>query len=697
MEKINLGYSLKNIPVPSKDSYTKNMLGMVENFLRRVRWKAHWFNQETTATEYNTYGFGSENVPSADQHLTNFENDMYDMVHSLKFRTIRNPFLNKLSSDARTINNSKEVYVPADKTTNLYKLPPQDYKKLLHDNITAKYKKTNIQQQTRIDREAKKIAGNLGLDDRIEQYAKNNAFITLKDHKENFENNPKCRLLNPAKSEIGIISRHLLQRINNELRNTLPVRQWKNSSDVIAFFEGAEKTGCKFVQFDIVEFYPSITERLLSDALNFARQHVNITSKEIDTIQHARKSLLFTDDKPWIKRDGTLFDVTMGSYDGAEVCDLIGLYLLTGLKQKFENLDMGLYRDDGLGIYKNLPGPEAERTKKKIIQHFNANGLQITIDFNMTRVNFLDATFDINNGKYCPYRKPNDNPLYIHKDSNHPLSITKQLPAMIQRRISDISSDVNEFDKAKDIYNKALKDSGYRDEITYTNTPTQRRRTRRRKIIWFNPPYNKAVETNIGKKFIAIIKKHFTRRHKYHKIFNTNTLKISYSCTPNMKSIITKHNKKLLSQPTATDDARKCNCPREVTCPLNGNCLAKAIVYRGEVVSETETKEYTGLTEPKWKSRFANHLSSFRNAEKKNSTSLAKYIWDLKDKNIPYEIKWTLHKQAFPYKCGTRKCDLCPPMSIITSAIIDIGASAYLKYIQISKNVFLFFMLVYWF
>ena len=126
-----------------------------------------------------------------------------------------------------------------------------------------------------------------------------------------------------------------------------------------------------------------------------------------------------------------------------------------------------------------------------------------------------------------------------------------------------------------------------------------------------------------------------------------------------MKSIITKHNKKLLSQPTATDDARKCNCPREVTCPLNGNCLAKAIVYRGEVVSETETKEYTGLTEPKWKSRFANHLSSFRNAEKKNSTSLAKYIWDLKDKNIPYEIKWTLHKQAFPYKCGTRKCDLC--------------------------------------
>ena len=89
----------------------------------------------------------------------------------------------------------------------------------------------------------------------------------------------------------------------------------------------------------------------------------------------------------------------MGSNDGAEVCDLVGLYLLIGLKRKFENLDLGLYRDDGLGIYNDLPGPEAEHTKKKIIQHFSANGLQITINFNMTRVNFLDVTLDINRAK----------------------------------------------------------------------------------------------------------------------------------------------------------------------------------------------------------------------------------------------------------------------------------------------------------
>ena len=113
----------------------------------------------------------------------------------------------------------------------------------------------------------------------------------------------------------------------------------------------------------------------------------------------------------------------------------------------------------------------------------------------MTRVNFLNVTLDINTEKYWPYRKPNDVPLYIHKDSNHPSSITKQLPSMIQRRISDISSDRDEFNKTKDIYNKALKDSGYKEEINYQATPTARKHTRRRKIIWFNPPYNAAVES----------------------------------------------------------------------------------------------------------------------------------------------------------------------------------------------------------
>ena len=104
-----------------------------------------------------------------------------------------------------------------------------------------------------------------------------NCFITLKDHKENFVNNPQTRLLNPAKNEIGRISKDILDQINKELRNTLQLNQWKNTKDVISWFKEIEnKPRCKFILFDIKEFYPSIKESLLKNALDFAKQHVRI-------------------------------------------------------------------------------------------------------------------------------------------------------------------------------------------------------------------------------------------------------------------------------------------------------------------------------------------------------------------------------------------------------------------------------------
>ena len=85
---------------------------------------------------------------------------------------------------------------------------------MLHDNVTAVYKKTTAKTKDKINHDASSIAKKLQLDSRIEQMAEREPFITIKDHKPNFENNTKCRLINPAKSEIGVISRHHLQQIN---------------------------------------------------------------------------------------------------------------------------------------------------------------------------------------------------------------------------------------------------------------------------------------------------------------------------------------------------------------------------------------------------------------------------------------------------------------------------------------------------
>ena len=264
------------------------------------------------------------------------------------------------------------------------------------------------------------------------------AFITLKDHKENFVNKPTCRLIKPSKPEIGQISKQLVEEINRKLVNIKEVNQWKNISSVLQWFERlANKSDLAFICFDVVEFYPSISEALLNRALDFASEHLNISACERQTIINSKHSLLFSEGHPWEKRNSTSnFDVTMGSYDGAETCELVGCYLLSQLKQ-LPGIEIGLYRDDGLAVLNQTPR-EIERAKKEICQIFARKNLKITIEANKKVVNFLDVTLDLNTGKCKPYTKPLSTPLYVHGQSNHPPNIIRNIPEAINRRLSSI-------------------------------------------------------------------------------------------------------------------------------------------------------------------------------------------------------------------------------------------------------------------
>ena len=115
--------------------------------------------------------------------------------------------------------------------------------------------------------------------------------------------------------------------------------------------------------FDVVEFYPSITPQLMKAALDFAAAYVNITSEEWQIIEHAKDSILVGNKEIWKKKSNQLFDVTMGSHDRAETCELIGLYLLNQIKDL--NGNFGLYRDDGLGVIKATP-KQIENAKKQL-------------------------------------------------------------------------------------------------------------------------------------------------------------------------------------------------------------------------------------------------------------------------------------------------------------------------------------------
>ena len=168
-----------------------------------------------------------------------------------------------------------------------------------------------------------------------------------------------------------------------------------------------------------------------------------------------------------------MFDVTMGSFDGAEVCELIGLFLLNNLSEKYGKDNVRLYRDDGLVLLRNASGPQSERTRKDITREFKKQGLNISISTNLKICNFVDVTLNLTDGTYYPYRKPNNETLYIDRNSNHPLTIIKHLPAAIGRRISDISSSKELFNKAKPHYESALKQSGHDEKLIYTERNPQ--------------------------------------------------------------------------------------------------------------------------------------------------------------------------------------------------------------------------------
>ena len=314
---------------------------------------------------------------------------------------------------------------------------------------------------------------------------------------------------------------------------------------------------------------------------------------------------------------------------------------------------------------------------------------------------------------------------------------------MIEKRLKTISSSKENFDQAVPAYNEALKNSGFRQTLSYEpddsrgreqiqrrevnemrrrememtvleeatdpdrterKIPTQhgdqagrmqentnresghesvngvqeddfnqqnrqsknkRNRQRKRRLIWFNPPYNQAVTTNIGKKFLELIDTHFgkERPDKLHKIFNRHTIKLSYSCGQNIKNIIKAHNSKILKQTrqqnTQTERQNMCNCQDKRTCPIPDKCRTKTVVYKATATTAANTKTYIGSTENSFKERYYGHKASMRDAKYRNSTTLSHYYWDCKDKGETPHIQWEILRTCKTYRPGTRKCDIC--------------------------------------
>ena len=118
--------------------------------------------------------------------------------------------------------------------------------------------------------------------------------------------------------------------------------------------------------------------------------------EEYSIIMHSSKILFVQNSELWMKKDGNEdFDVSMGCFDGADICDLVGSFIPNQLGSVIDKHDKGLHRDDSLGIFCEISKPMIERKKKVIVKTFKQCRLAIIIECNLKTGNFLDITFEL--------------------------------------------------------------------------------------------------------------------------------------------------------------------------------------------------------------------------------------------------------------------------------------------------------------
>ena len=132
---------------------------------------------------------------------------------------------------------------------------------------------------------------------------------------------------------------------------------------------------------------------------------------------------------------------------------------------------------------------------------------------------------------------------------------------------------------------------------------------------------------------------------------------------PSMEKLITAKNQSIFRKESRSSPstANACNCRQQNACPVRGKCLNKGIVYQAIVTREDSNDEssYVGLAEGKFKTRYANHNTSFRYEKYRNSTELSKHVWSLKDADVKFSIQWKILKKCKPYSAITKRCNLC--------------------------------------
>ena len=264
MDNYTPEYSPKNIPFPSYHVFRLALTEKIVDFVKRLRWKAFFYLdscKNTDDVKKDVYNLKSQNTPPNNRRLDSFETDLFKLIKMVKFKKVRNNFQMKLSKDIKEVKTSNYIWVRSDKSKNIYKIKPSKYQEILKSKITNNYKIDYNNTIEQINKDTSNFASRLQIEDRLGKFKKKEAYILFKDHKPNFENKLPTRLINPSKTELGRISKFIIQNIVNSVKKANHCNLRGNSYETIEWFRRIKnKSKATFIQFDIIDFYPSITK-----------------------------------------------------------------------------------------------------------------------------------------------------------------------------------------------------------------------------------------------------------------------------------------------------------------------------------------------------------------------------------------------------------------------------------------------------
>ena len=142
MEKVNIGQSTKNIPVPPTRTYLQMMISKMEKVVHNMRWKAFFYlKPEEKPNSKENFGFKSTNPAPSVPELRNFEMELINLSKNLKFGKRTSHFQQNLKKEVSSIKASTKPLIKADKSTNFYKMDPNKYNSLVEKEIQKEYKK----------------------------------------------------------------------------------------------------------------------------------------------------------------------------------------------------------------------------------------------------------------------------------------------------------------------------------------------------------------------------------------------------------------------------------------------------------------------------------------------------------------------------------------------------------------------------